>query len=249
MNNQENEDFAQVFTTGENEDFQQVFVIGENEDFDEQVFTVGENEGFRANGEGSVLNTTANSSLNSLPILIALALVVFLPITFIIFVASPIIASITGIFHGDLVLPLSLGCVLVAYIAMNICANSSTNTATPPPLPTTSSISNDTKGKKKKFKNLQEHRMYLKNMGHDVDNDPRFQNCVDKEQPAQTNNKKVADEIELAVDALIKLGFGFKKAKDWVMRGIADGISTSDTQSLIKYALSRGASHQNRKNK
>lgn len=228
----------------------------ENEDF-EQVFTIGENEDFRVEGEGNILNspstaTASNSSPNSLPILVAFALVVFLPLAFIALISAAIVQSTTGIRYGDIAIPLTIGTVLVCYIAVNVYAKSATTTATPPPLPSTPTLSNyrATNGKKKKkFKNIQEHRMYLEEHGYDVDSDPRFQNTASQEPPVQINKKKVADEVELAVDALIKLGFGFKKAQDWVMRGITDGILTSDTQGLIRYALSKGASHQNRENK
>lgn len=220
----------------------------ENDDY-EQVFTIGEEENFKVEGEGSILN----SPPNSLPILVAFALVVFLPLAFIALISSVIVQSTTGIRYGDIAVPLSIGAVLVCYIAVNVYAKSASTAATPPPLPTQSTSSNyratSGKKKKKKFKNIQEHRMYLEEQGYDVDSDPRFQNGAGLPPPPQIVKKKLADEVELAVDALVKLGFGVKKAQDWIMRGITDGIPTSDAQGLIRYALSRGASLQNRENK
>jgi hypothetical protein len=56
-----------------------------------------------------------------------------------------------------------------------------------------------------------------------------------------------ANNIELAVSALKKLGIGNTYARSWVSRGLSAGIKSSDTQALVKFGLSGGASIHNGK--
>jgi hypothetical protein len=66
---------------------------------------------------------------------------------------------------------------------------------------------------------------------------------------SEEDKSKANDDVELVVNALVKLGLGKRKAIDWVNRGISQGIETSNIQGLIMYAISSGASLQNRNNK
>lgn len=61
------------------------------------------------------------------------------------------------------------------------------------------------------------------------------------EKEKKEEEQKKNDDIELAVEALVRLGFGIRKAKEWIGRGVESGILESDTQGLIKFALKRGA--------
>lgn len=78
--------------------------------------------------------------------------------------------------------------------------------------------------KKKKFNNVDEYK-----------------NSIEFKIDEAAKKKQTADDIELAVEALCRLGLGKRKASEWVTRGIDCGILSSDTQKLIKFALSRGA--------
>lgn len=80
------------------------------------------------------------------------------------------------------------------------------------------------KKKKKKFNNVDEYK-----------------NSIEFKIDEAAKKKQTADDIELAVEALCRLGLGKRKASEWVTRGIDCGILSSDTQKLIKFALSRGA--------
>lgn len=84
-------------------------------------------------------------------------------------------------------------------------------------------IANNPNKKRKKFNNIEEYK-----------NSNQFK--IDEAHKEREKN----DNIELAVEALLRLGFAKKKAVDWVGRGIASGIQHSDTQRLVKYALGRG---------
>lgn len=219
-----------------------------DDDF-EQVYTVSDTEESGGSGGSEVLN-----SRGSLPILVCIGLVVFLPLAFIALIASTIAKSCSGIVYGDIAVPLMFGTILISMFAINKYASSAKlPSGSDEPMPTHKSK------KKKKFKNIDEHRGYLRAKGYDIDNDPRFQCFSTPAQRAEADRadaernkpkidkKKVADEIELAIEALNRLGFGTNKAKDWVTRGISAGIETSDTQALIKFALSRGASLKSNK--
>jgi hypothetical protein len=88
--------------------------------------------------------------------------------------------------------------------------------------------------KHKKFNTIQEHKAYQeavlgveKTQEHNSNNAEEIQ-CFEKQR---------SENIELAVKALISLGFKIKRANDLVSRGIDSGIPVEDTQMLIKYAL------------
>ena len=66
---------------------------------------------------------------------------------------------------------------------------------------------------------------------------------------SEEEKNKANDDVELAVEALVKIGLAKRKAIDWVNRGISEGVETSNIQGLVKYALSRGVSIQNSNNK
>jgi hypothetical protein len=80
------------------------------------------------------------------------------------------------------------------------------------------------KKKQKKFNNVEEYK-----------------NSIEFKIDEAAKLKQASDDIELAVEALCRLGLGKRKASEWVTRGIDCGILSSDTQKLIKFALSRGA--------
>lgn len=77
--------------------------------------------------------------------------------------------------------------------------------------------------KQKKFNSITEHN-----------------NSVQRKLVQVDKERERSDNIELAVEALVRLGFKYKKAMDWVSRGLDSGIEHSDTQKLVKYALGRG---------
>jgi hypothetical protein len=58
---------------------------------------------------------------------------------------------------------------------------------------------------------------------------------------SEEEKNKANDDIELAIEALVKLGFGKRKAIEWVNRGVEDRIEPSNTQGLVVFALTRGA--------
>ena len=103
----------------------------------------------------------------------------------------------------------------------------------------------------KKYNNVQEYKMsseYKNSNEYKLEEMKRKQEEAKRiaeerlaQEELQKSARKQKDEIELAVEALVRLGFGSKRATEWVMRGIESGISSSETQKLIKYALNRGA--------
>ena len=90
--------------------------------------------------------------------------------------------------------------------------------------------------KKKKFNSLQEFQNSPEGAIHQVACDAR--GIVGSGDAEQIQKDK--DDIELAVEALVRLGLGKRKAIDWVSRAMKAGTKPSETQRLVKFALSRG---------
>lgn len=93
------------------------------------------------------------------------------------------------------------------------------------------SNSNFRRGKKRKFNTIQEHQAYERSIGGVSEK----QNSVNEE--AQRIEKQRAENIELAVRALVSLKFKINRANDLVSRALDSGIPPEDTQMLIRYAL------------
>ena len=91
--------------------------------------------------------------------------------------------------------------------------------------------SNASRRKGKKFNTIQEHRAYERS----ISGEDRNQNSVNPE--AQRLEKQKAENIELAVRALVSLKFKINRANDLVSRALDSGIPPEDTQMLIRYAL------------
>ena len=91
---------------------------------------------------------------------------------------------------------------------------------------------NFSRRKGKKFNTIQEHQAYEKSISNGNEN----QNPVNPE--AQRLEKQKAENIELAVRALVSLKFKINRANDLVSRALDSGIPPEDTQMLIRYALS-----------
>ena len=85
---------------------------------------------------------------------------------------------------------------------------------------------------KRKFNTIQEHQAYERSIGGVSEK----QNSVNEE--AQRIEKQRAENIELAVRALVSLKFKINRANDLVSRALDSGIPPEDTQMLIRYALS-----------
>lgn len=69
----------------------------------------------------------------------------------------------------------------------------------------------------------------------DYENSAEYQ--IDEAVVAQ----KMRDDIDLAIEALGRLGYGKRKAADWVNRAVSSGIDTGNTQGIIKFVLTKGA--------
>jgi len=95
----------------------------------------------------------------------------------------------------------------------------------------TVSNSSSSQGKRGKFNTIQEHQAYERS----VVSSNEKQDSVNKE--AQRLEKQRAENIELAVRALVSLKFKINRANDLVSRALDSGIPPEDTQMLIKYAL------------
>lgn len=93
--------------------------------------------------------------------------------------------------------------------------------------------------KRKKFNSLAEYRNSDEGRISQVAQEARGATLVT--QASQHQIQKDNDDIELAVEALVRLGLGKRKAIDWVSRGIKSGIAPSETQKLVRFALSRGS--------
>lgn len=87
------------------------------------------------------------------------------------------------------------------------------------------------RGKKKKFNNIQEYRASQEFLRDKAESEAK--QTIDEKQ-AQKNR----EYTDLAIKALVSLGFKIKRATDLVSRGLDSGISPSETQSLVRYALS-----------
>lgn len=94
-----------------------------------------------------------------------------------------------------------------------------------------STTSQSRRVKKKKFNNLQEYRA-----------SSDFQQDKAEIASKQTNEEKKSqqdrDDIDVAIKALVSLGFKIKRATDLVSRGLDSGIVPRETQMLVRYALS-----------
>lgn len=86
--------------------------------------------------------------------------------------------------------------------------------------------------KRKKFNTIQEHKAYEKSFSTESGK----QNSVNQE--SNRLEKQRAENIELAIRALISLKFKINRANDLISRALDSGIPHEDTQMLIKYALS-----------
>lgn len=232
MNNEEYEDFEQVYIVSDREEFEnnpeRSRPQPQKRETDHSQFQKRANDVSQSQGSG-------------FSGIIVFAIVV---VVFVVLLSTLLSSNMIGIRYKDMAIPLILGTLMFAYVAFSMCISS---------LPDQPKIDHKRyegsvrqMKKRAKFDNLNQPRSSLLNKGSNISNKPPVvDHSLSGEKQYQTeaevNNKKIA-EIELAVEALVRLGFGAKKAKDWVIRGFSAGIETSDTQGLIKFALSSGAS-------
>ena len=92
----------------------------------------------------------------------------------------------------------------------------------------TVSNSSSRQGRKNKINTIQEHKAYQAS----VENQ-RLSNSTE----SQRLEKQRAENIELAVRALVSLKFKINRANDLVSRALDSGIPHEDIQMLIRYAL------------
>lgn len=92
--------------------------------------------------------------------------------------------------------------------------------------------SNFRRGKKKeKFNNIQEYRA---SQEYQRDKAELASSQTDEQKKNEERNK----DIDVAVKALVSLGFKIKRATHLVSLALDSGISHKETQMLVKYALS-----------
>ena len=87
------------------------------------------------------------------------------------------------------------------------------------------------RGKVKKFNSAEEYRASQQFLRDKAEADA-------KKTEQQKLDAKRGEEIELSTKALVSLGFKIKRATDLVSRALDSGIKSSDTQGLVRYALS-----------
>jgi hypothetical protein len=87
------------------------------------------------------------------------------------------------------------------------------------------------RGKKKKFNNIQEYRVSQEFQRDKAE-------LASKQTSEEKNSQEDKDNIDIAIRALVSLGFKIKRATDLVSRALDSGISPKETQVLVRYALS-----------
>ena len=84
---------------------------------------------------------------------------------------------------------------------------------------------------KKKFNNIQEYRASQEFQRDKAE-------LASKQTNEEKNSQEHRDNIDIAIKALVSLGFKIKRATDLVSRALDSGISHRETQMLVRYALS-----------
>ena len=87
------------------------------------------------------------------------------------------------------------------------------------------------KKRKKKFNNLQEYRASQEYQREKSE-------LASRQTDEQKKNEERSKDIDVAVKALVSLGFKIKRATHLVSLALDSGISHKETQMLVKYALS-----------
>lgn len=188
MNNQEYEDFEQVYAVDESDDF--------------------------SNGGGNLIH----SKSGEMHPFLCLALLLALPLFFCALIASEVAKS-TCLNYGEVFLPLAGISFLGIYFWIR----------------TAPSVENSDSEQYSVSQNLNtKKRNNKKHM---------LPYAIGKHM-SESERNKANDDIELAIEALVKLGFGKRKAVEWVNRGVEDRIEPSNTQGLVVFALTRGASRK-----
>lgn len=197
----------------------------EEEDNDPQeVFVAGDYADFNIEG-----NCTIPPDSDGFNAAFVFALLLFVPMALTAFFAS-FISRLLNISFGDIGVPLLIATALIVFLFLLFSSRTGGGVSTQNSKQNQPRIQNRKRQSRrsrssKKFNNIEEY-----------ENSPEFDE--DEAEKTQAYN----DDIELAVDALLRLKYGTKgKCKDWVERGIKSGILSNQTDRLVKYALTRGA--------
>ena len=206
-------------------DYEQVFIINDTDDCsgDQHKPFKGGNDGKQSNDYYKTKQSdisVAKSTFSGFAIFLA---VLFAVVLIAIIIGSVLNLDVTKLAVFMFFFPLLIILIMLgnrddsAYIAeKNAMANQTSNVSP---------------RKSKKFNTIQEHRAYERSASGGNGN----QNPVNSE--SQRLEKQKAENIELAVRALVSLKFKINRANDLVSRALDSGIPHEDTQMLIKYAL------------
>lgn len=213
-------------------DYEQVFVVNDTDDAsgnEHKPFkpTSGSNDDSHNNNYRISQEDTKKFLSNAIPIT-AFAFVGFLTIFFLlIFIGSAFDLSNQHI--GMMAFFSIMGIIIVTLLSIQ--GDEGESIAIENEVREERQLRNARRGKVRKFNSIQEYRAsqeFLRDKARSEAN----QTTEDKK------TQKDREDIEVAIKALISLGFRIKRATHLVSLALDSGISPSETQMLVRYALS-----------
>jgi hypothetical protein len=211
-------------------DYEQVFVVSDTDDasgnehkpFGGSRGTVSPSSGYYEHSED-----TKKFLSNAVPVAIVVA-VVFVAISFFIILVGNAF-NMKPEHMGTLVFLSIIGLILIALFSIKgqvgeTAIEDDSVMAEIPSLPIR-------RGKRKKFNNVQEYRASEEFRRHKAE-------LASRQTDEQRKNQERIKDIDVAVKALVSLGFKIKRATHLVSLALDSGISHKETQMLVKYALS-----------
>ena len=207
-------------------DYEQVFIVNDTDESFSENKGGSRTEYFHAesSGDGDIVSKSYVNNLTNL--LGFIAIISSIAIFSCVFFSSILNLKKYEVYQFCFIAVL---CVILVFFLFSGCRDSDTNHT---------SIEREIvqtrrkRGKpKKKFNTLQEYRASNQFRRDKAEADAKKTN-------EEKQSQRKSEDIELAVKALISLGFKIKRATDLVSRGLDSGIHHSDTQNLVRYALS-----------
>lgn len=211
-------------------DYEQVFVVSDTDDAsgNEHKPFGGSRGGVSASsGHYEQSEDTKKFLSNAVPVAIVAAVALFALLFFVTLVGSAF--KMKPEYMGTLVFLSIIGLILIALFSIKgqvgeTAIEDDSIVAETPSRPIR-------RGKKKKFNSLQEYRASQEYQRDKAE-------LASKQTDEQKKNEERSKDIDVAVKALVSLGFKIKRATHLVSLALDSGISHKETQMLVKYALS-----------
>lgn len=211
-------------------DYEQVFVVNDTDDsFGDEHKTFGRKRESVFDDRRPITRNSGKKSEGGAEVLVAGIIIVVSLIVFVSMFLS-IGFNMTPDQIGPYVFILLVFCFMA--FSMFVFFNSKSNSVELTPCVQRTTVYNEnTSKRRKKFNNLQEYQASQEFQRHNAE-------LASRQTAKQRKDEERSKDIDVAIKALISLGFKIKRATHLVSLALDSGISHKETQMLVKYALS-----------